>query len=102
MLKPRPNRLDHLTKTAFLNRPDLRVGTEGEFKGWRTWSHDNFETDNGPFWHRMDDQDRVHRAFRVQKSISAAWAMSMAFAGGPRTPRRTEESVLATDRFIAR
>jgi acyl-coenzyme A thioesterase PaaI-like protein len=66
MLKPRPDRVDHLTKTAFLNRPDLHVGTEGEFKGWRTWSRDNFETSNGPFWHRMDDQGRVHCAFRVE------------------------------------
>ena len=35
--------MDDLTKSAFLNRPDLHVGTEGEFKGWRTWSRDNFE-----------------------------------------------------------
>jgi hypothetical protein len=26
------NRVDDLTKTAFLNRPDLHVGTEGEFE----------------------------------------------------------------------
>jgi hypothetical protein len=36
-LKPRPNRVDDLTKSAFLNRPDLHVETEGEFKGWRTF-----------------------------------------------------------------
>jgi acyl-coenzyme A thioesterase PaaI-like protein len=66
-LKPRPNRVDDLTKTAFLNRPDLHVGTEGEFKGWRTWSRDNFETSNGPFWHRMEDDGRIRCAFRVEK-----------------------------------
>jgi acyl-coenzyme A thioesterase PaaI-like protein len=58
--------VDDLTKTAFLNRPDLHVETEGEFAGWRTWSRDNFETHNGPFYHRMDDQGRIQCAFRVQ------------------------------------
>ena len=76
MLKPKTsnktsnlgsNRVDDLTKTAFLNRPDLHVGTEGEFKGWRTWSRDNFETNNGPFWHRMEDDGRISCAFRVEK-----------------------------------
>jgi acyl-coenzyme A thioesterase PaaI-like protein len=66
-LKPRPNRLDELTKSAFLNRPDLHVGTEGEFAGWRTWSRDNFETHNGPFWHRMEDDGQIRCAFRVEK-----------------------------------
>jgi acyl-coenzyme A thioesterase PaaI-like protein len=59
--------VDDLTKTAFLRRPDLHVGTEGEFKGWRTWSRDNFETHNGPFWHRMEDDGRIRCAFRVEK-----------------------------------
>jgi uncharacterized protein (TIGR00369 family) len=56
-----------LTKSAFLNRPDLHVGTEGEFKGWRTWSSDSFESHNGPFWHRMDDDGTIRCAFRVEK-----------------------------------
>ena len=55
-----------LTKTAFLNRPDLHVETEGEFRGWRTWSRDNFETHTGPFYHRMDEQGRIQCAFRVK------------------------------------
>ena len=59
--------MDDLTRTAFLNRPDLHVGTEGEFAGWRTWSRDNFETNNGPFWHRMEDDGRIRSAFRVEK-----------------------------------
>jgi acyl-coenzyme A thioesterase PaaI-like protein len=46
---------------------DLHVETEGEFKGWRTWTRDQFETHNGPFWHRMDEQGRVQCAFRVEK-----------------------------------
>jgi acyl-coenzyme A thioesterase PaaI-like protein len=54
-----------LTKSAFLNRPDLHVETEGEFKGWRTWRRDNFETHTGPFYHRMDDDGRIRCAFRV-------------------------------------
>ena len=55
-----------LTKSAFLKRPDLHVGTSGEFKGWRTWSRDNFESHNGPFWHRMEDDGRIRCAFRVE------------------------------------
>jgi uncharacterized protein (TIGR00369 family) len=58
--------LDDIAKTAFLNRPDLHVETEGEFAGWRTWSRDNFESHNGPFWHRMQDDGQIHAAFRVQ------------------------------------
>jgi acyl-coenzyme A thioesterase PaaI-like protein len=57
--------VDDLTKSAFLNRPDLHVGTEGEFAGWRTWSRDAFETNNGPFWHRMEDDGSITCAFRV-------------------------------------
>jgi acyl-coenzyme A thioesterase PaaI-like protein len=59
--------VDDLTKTAFLDRPDLHVGTGGEFAGWRTWSRDSFESHNGPFWHREDDQGRIRCAFRVEK-----------------------------------
>jgi len=59
--------VDDLTQTAFLRRPDLHVGTEGEFAGWRTWSRDNFETHNGPFWHRMEADGRIRSAFRVEK-----------------------------------
>ena len=59
--------MDDLTKSIFLNRPDLRVETSGEFAGWRTWSRDNFESHNGPFWHRMDDDGQVRCAFRVEK-----------------------------------
>ncbi|SDR89090.1 PaaI family thioesterase [Bradyrhizobium canariense] len=59
--------MDDLTKTAYRNRPDLHVETSGEFAGWRTWSRDSFESLNGPFWHRMDDDGRVRCAFRVEK-----------------------------------
>jgi acyl-coenzyme A thioesterase PaaI-like protein len=59
--------VNELSKTAFLHRPDLHVATEGEFTGWRTWIRDSFETHVGPFWHRMDENGRVHCAFRVEK-----------------------------------
>ena len=59
--------MDHLGKSAFLNRPDVHVGTEGEFVGWRTFSRDNFETHNGPFWHRMEQDGSIRCAFRVEK-----------------------------------
>jgi uncharacterized protein (TIGR00369 family) len=59
--------LDDIAKTAFLNRPDIHVETEGEFAGWRTWRRDNFETHNGPFWHRMEDDGQIRCAFRVEE-----------------------------------
>jgi uncharacterized protein (TIGR00369 family) len=59
--------VDHLIKSAFQDRPDLHVETEGEFKGWRTWSRDNFETHNGPLYHRMEDDGRIRCVFRVAK-----------------------------------
>ncbi len=59
--------MDQLRRTAFLNRPDLHVETSGEFAGWRTWSRDNFETHNGPFWHRMEDDGSIRCVFRVEK-----------------------------------
>jgi len=59
--------VNELSKTAFPERPDLHVETEGEFAGWRTWSRDNFETHSGPFWHRVDENGRVQCAFRVEK-----------------------------------
>ena len=59
--------MDDLTKTAFHRRPDLHVETSGEFAGWRTWSRDKFETHNGPFYHRMEEDGQIRCAFRVEK-----------------------------------
>jgi acyl-coenzyme A thioesterase PaaI-like protein len=59
--------VNQLAKTAFDLRPDLHVETEGEFKGWRTWKRDHFETHAGPFYHRMDENGRITCAFRVAK-----------------------------------
>jgi acyl-coenzyme A thioesterase PaaI-like protein len=59
--------VDDLTKPAFIDRPGQHVATDGEFKGWRTWSRDSFESLSGPFWLRMVDQGRVQCAFRVEK-----------------------------------
>ena len=59
--------MNEVPKNAFRDRPDLHTETEGEFKGWRTWTRDSFETHNGPFWHRMDDDGQIRCAFRVEK-----------------------------------
>jgi acyl-coenzyme A thioesterase PaaI-like protein len=48
-------------------RADVVVATEGEFAGWTTWSRDSFESNNGPFWHKVEDDGRVRCAFRVEK-----------------------------------
>lgn len=58
--------MNELPQNAFHRRPDLHTETEGEFAGWRTWTRDNFETHNGPFWHRMDENGQVQCAFRVE------------------------------------
>ena len=74
--------MDDLTKSAFLNRPDLHVETAGEFAGWWTWTRDNFEAHNGPFWHRMEEDGRIRCAFRVEKQAPqrrAATSMAAAF-----------------------
>ncbi len=59
--------MNELPKNAFRHRPDLHTETEGEFAGWRTWTRDSFETHNGPFWHRMEDDGQIRCAFRVEK-----------------------------------
>ena len=59
--------MNELTKTAFPIPPGIDVETEGEFAGWRTWRRDNFETHNGPFWHRIDENGQVQCVFRVEK-----------------------------------
>ncbi|MCK1679606.1 PaaI family thioesterase [Bradyrhizobium sp. 147] len=56
-----------ITKSALLTRPDLHEATEGEFKGWRTWTFDSFLNQSGPFWHRVDADRTVRCAFRAQK-----------------------------------
>jgi uncharacterized protein (TIGR00369 family) len=59
--------VNELSQSAFNSRPGVHVETEGEFKGWCTWTRDRFETHNGPFWHRMDENGRVQCAFRVEQ-----------------------------------
>jgi len=55
-----------ITKPAPVQRPDLHEATEGEFKGWRTWTRDSYESHTGPFWHRTEADGQVRCAFRVE------------------------------------
>ena len=41
--------------------------TSGEFAGWWTWTRDNFEVNNGPFWHREQENGEIRCAFRLEK-----------------------------------
>ena len=59
--------MHELTKVPPPRRPDLHVATEGEFRGWRTWIRDSFESHIGPFWHKIEDDGSVRSAFRVEK-----------------------------------
>jgi acyl-coenzyme A thioesterase PaaI-like protein len=47
-------------------RADVLVASEGEFAGWTTWRRDSFESNNGPFWHKVEADGRVRCAFRVE------------------------------------
>jgi len=59
--------VNELSQNAFNRLPGVHVETEGEFRGWCTWTRDAFETHNGPFWHRMDETGKVQCVFRVEK-----------------------------------
>jgi uncharacterized protein (TIGR00369 family) len=59
--------LEDFGKSNLLSRPDLHEATEGEFKGWRTWTFDPFLNHTGPFWHCVEAERKVRCAFRVQK-----------------------------------
>jgi hypothetical protein len=41
--------------------------TSGEFAGWWTWTRDNFEVNNGRFWHREEESGEIRCAFRLEK-----------------------------------
>jgi uncharacterized protein (TIGR00369 family) len=49
-----------------IGRPGAYIETEGEFAGWQTWKRDSFESHNGPFWHKVDEDGSVRCAFRVE------------------------------------
>ncbi|OQW56201.1 MAG: thioesterase [Proteobacteria bacterium SG_bin9] len=53
--------------STLATRPDVFTATEGEFAGWRTWTRDTFESNNGPFWHKVGEDGRVRTAFRVEQ-----------------------------------
>ena len=72
--------MNELTKPTVRQRPDIHVETTGEFAGWRTWTRDSFETHNGPFWHRVEEDGRVRCVFRVEKKHLNGSATSMAAA----------------------
>lgn len=49
--------------------------TSGDFAGWWTWTRDNFETHNGPYWHR-EENGEVVCAFRVtDKHVNGSGAV---------------------------
>ena len=57
--------MDNIAISTPLQRA-VFVQTEGEFAGWRTWKRDSFESNNGPFWHKIEDDGTVRCAFRVE------------------------------------
>jgi acyl-coenzyme A thioesterase PaaI-like protein len=59
------NAVDNIAVSTPLKRA-VFVATEGEFAGWRTWKRDSFESNNGPFWHMIEEDGTVRCAFRVE------------------------------------
>jgi uncharacterized protein (TIGR00369 family) len=50
--------------------------TEGEFKGWRGWSDDAYESLTGPFYFRQEEDGSIRCAFRAtKKHMNGAGAM---------------------------
>ena len=41
--------------------------TEGEWAGWKTWTHDAFEVTAGPFYLREEEDGAIRCAFRAEK-----------------------------------
>lgn len=60
--------MSDIGKSTLLTRPDLHEASDGEFKGWRTWTFDEFINRNGPFWHRVEADRSVRCAFRGEEA----------------------------------
>ena len=43
-----------------------RAITEGEWAGWRNWAPDPWEDQGGPFFYRVDAQNKVTCAFKAE------------------------------------
>src|SRR5438876_10563557 len=65
-----PTELESPVNFVPTNAPPRHDGAvqaiSGEFAGWWTWTRDNYEVHNGPFWHREEDGG-VRCVFRVEQ-----------------------------------
>ncbi len=69
------NAVNFVPKDAVPRHDGAVQATSGEFAGWWTWTRDNYETHNGPFWHREED-GKVRCVFRVEeKHINGGGAL---------------------------
>jgi uncharacterized protein (TIGR00369 family) len=41
--------------------------SDGEWAGWRSWDHDAFESQSGPFYFRDEEGGAIRCAFRAEK-----------------------------------
>lgn len=58
--------LNFVPKDAVPRHDGAVQATSGEFAGWWTWTRDNYEVHNGPFWHR-EENGGVRCVFRVER-----------------------------------
>jgi hypothetical protein len=63
----RENSVSVVPKDAVPRHDGAVQATSGEFAGWWTWTRDNFEVNNGPFWHREQENGEIRCAFRLEK-----------------------------------
>jgi uncharacterized protein (TIGR00369 family) len=67
--------VNFVPKNAVPRHDGAVQATTGEFAGWWTWTRDNYEVHNGPFWHR-EENGAVRCVFRVeQKHINGGGAV---------------------------
>ena len=63
--------MNFVPETRFPATTARLKATSGEFAGWWTWTRDQLEVHNGPFWHR-EENGKVRCVFprRANASMS--------------------------------
>jgi uncharacterized protein (TIGR00369 family) len=61
------SRVNFVPKNAPPRHDGAVQATSGEFAGWWTWTRDPFEVNNGPFWHRDEENGQIRCALRLEK-----------------------------------
>ena len=63
--------MNFVPKDAIPRHDGAVQATTGEFSGWWTWTRDNYEVHNGPFWHREENGKVRHEIRDTQDAADA-------------------------------